>query len=171
MRLRAIWGIAAAAFMAMAVWATPAMGAGNDVVLNAAAAQKLLPSQVYYHGRVATTQLRNACGVKFSDGGYLLAVLVDTSGYSSEVAAKYQAYLITEVPIRLGRQSLPAGVYGVGFIAGNEFVVTDVGAHGLLTAPYAVDEAMKRPIPLQIISDPMGGFRLYEGRKYVRFKR
>jgi len=171
MRLRATWGIAGAAVLAMTVWATPAMGAGNDVVLNAAAAQKLLPSQVYYHGQTATTQLRNSCGVKFGDGGYLLAVLVDTSGYSSEVAAKYQAYLITEVPIRFGRQSLPAGVYGVGFIARNEFVVTDVGAHGLLTAPDAVDETMQRPIPLQIVSDPAGEFRLYEGRKYVRFKR
>jgi len=50
-------------------------------------------------------------------------------------------------------------------------VVTDVGAHGLLTAPDAVDETMQRPIPLQIVSDPAGGFRLYEGRKYVRFKR
>jgi len=148
-----------------------AIAASNDVVLNAAAAQKLVPPEVYYHGQVATTQLRNSSGVKFANGGYLLSVLVDTSGYSSEVAAKYQAYLITEEPIRFGRQSLAAGVYGVGFVAGNKFVVTDVGAHDLLTAPYAEDDVMKRPVPLQITADPSGGFRLYEGRKYVRFSR
>ena len=79
-------------------------------------------------GQVAPTQLRNSCGVSFADGHHLLAVLVDTSGYSSKIASKYQAYFITEVPIRFGRQNLPAGVYGVGFIAGNGFVVTNVGA-------------------------------------------
>ena len=171
MKVRAIWGFAGAAVLAVAVWAAPAMAAGNDVVLNAAAAQKFLPSQVYYHGQTATTQLRNSCGVKFGDGHYLFAVLVDTSGYSSEITAKYQAYLITEVPVRFGTRSLPPGAYGLGFIAGDKFVVTDVGAHELLTAPYASDEAMKRPVPLQIVSDPGGGFRLYEGRKYVRFNR
>ena len=42
-------------------------------------------------------------------------------------AAKYQAYFITKVPLWFGSDNLPAGVYGVGFVA-DKFVITDVGA-------------------------------------------
>ena len=67
--------------------------------------------------------------MKFADGYYVLATMVDTSGYSTSVASKYQAYFITEVPIKLNGKVLRAGVYGVGFVSGCKFVVTDVGAH------------------------------------------
>jgi hypothetical protein len=101
----------------------------------------------------------------------VLATLVDTSGYSSEVSSKYQACFITEVPIRLGGQAFAAGFYGVGFIAGNKFVVTDVGAHDVLTVATSNDAVLKRPIPLHLMADPAGGFRLYAGRWDVSFSR
>ena len=145
--------------------------AQSDTILKPADTEKLLPPAVYYKAQSAPTQLRNSGGVKFGDGYYLLATLVDTSGYSSDVAAKYQAYFIAEVPVKIGGQNLPAGVYGVGFIENDKFVVTDVGAHDLLTVPSSTDREMKRPVPLQVTSDPAGGFRLYEGRKYVTFSR
>lgn len=158
--------------LALAVLALPLRTmAQGDTILKPADTQKLLPAAVYYKAQSAPTQLRNSGGVKFSDGFYLLATLVDTSGYSSDVQAKYQAYFITEVPIKIGGQSLSAGVYGVGFIAGGKFVVTDVGAHDLLTVSSGNDQEMKRPVPLQVTADPAGGFRLYEGRKYVSFSR
>ena len=78
-----------------------------------------LPASVYYKAQSAPTQLRNSTGIKFADGSYLLSTMVDTSGYSSDVAAKYQAYFITEVPLKFGSDNLPAGVYGVGFVADN----------------------------------------------------
>src|SRR5450631_750355 len=140
-------------------------------VLKPADMEKLMPASVFYRGQSATTQLRNSGGVKFGDGFFVLACLVDTSGYSTGVTAKYQAYFIAEVPIKIGGQNLPAGVYGVGFIADNKLVVTDVGAHDVLTVDSANDEALKRPVPLQMASDPAGGFRLYAGRKYVVFSR
>lgn len=173
MKMLGILGFVGAGVLTMAAAARPmpVVAGTGETVLNAAQAQKLLPPSVYYHGQVAPAQLRNSGGVKFANGSYLLAVLVDTSGYASEVASKYQAYFITEVPIRFGSRNLPAGVYGVGFIAGNRFIVTDVGGHDVLAAPSSLDEEMKRPLPLQIRTDPGGGFRLYEGRKYVRFSR
>jgi len=97
--------------------------------------------------------------------------MVDTSGYSSDVASKYQAYFITEVPIKIGGQSLGAGVYGVGFVADNKFLVTDVGAHDVLTVATGDDAGLKRPTPLQVTADPAGGYRLYSGRRYVSFSR
>ena len=100
----------------------------------------------------------------------MLATLVDTSGYSTDLQVKYQAYFITEVPIKVGGQNLAAGIYGVGFV-GDKFLVTDVGGHDVLTANTAEDPELKRPMPLQVMADAGGGFRLYAGRKYVSFSR
>ncbi len=163
---------AAAGTVTAAMVAAPAAVAAqsNGTVLTRTDTQKLLPDKVYYKAQSATTQLRNSGGVKFADGYYMLATLVDTSGYSSDIQAKYQAYFITEVPLKIGGQDLAAGVYGVGFV-GDKFVVTDVGAHDLLTVPASQDAEMKRPVPLQVTTDPVGGFRLYCGRSYIGFNR
>ncbi|HXR38671.1 MAG TPA: hypothetical protein VN776_06245 [Terracidiphilus sp.] len=173
MRYPAVLKFVAAGTMAVAMMAAPlaAIAQGSDTVLKPADMQKLLPASVYYKGQSATTQSRNSGGVKFADGFYVLATLVDTSGYSTDIQAKYSAYFITEVPIKVGGESLPAGVYGIGFIAGDKFVVTDVGAHDLLTVNSGTDAGLKRPTPLQVTADPAGGFRLYAGRRYVIFSR
>jgi hypothetical protein len=173
MHLKTIVKFAAAGSMAVALMAAPsaAVAQGGGTVLKPVDIQKLLPNSVYYKGQSATTQLRNSGGVKFADGYFVLATMVDTSGYSTSIAAKYQAYFVTEVPIKVGGQSLSAGIYGVGFIADNKFVVTDVGAHEVLTASTSDDAGLKRPTPLQVMADPAGGFRLYAGRRYVVFSR
>jgi hypothetical protein len=173
MRFSAILKLVAAGTMAAAMMATPvaALAQGGDTVLKPADMQKLLPASVYYKGQSATTQLRNSGGVKFSDGFYVLSTLVDTSGYSTDIQAKYAAYFIAEVPVKIGGESLPAGIYGIGFIGGDKFVVTDVGAHDLLTVSSSTDAGLKRPTPLQVTADPAGGYRLYAGRRYVTFSR
>jgi hypothetical protein len=86
------------------------------------------------------------------------------------LAAKYQAYLIVEVPIKLGGHSLAAGIYGAGFV-GDKFLVTDVGSQDVLSVNAGEDAGLKRPMPLQVVADPAGGFRLYAGRRYVIFRR
>jgi hypothetical protein len=171
MRFQAIMRVACAAALGMTVIAAPALGQGSDTILKPSDTQKLHPASVYYKAQSAPTQLRNSTGIKFADGFYVLATLVDTSGYSSDVAAKYQAYFIAEIPLKFGSETMPAGIYGVGFVPGDKFVVTDVGAHDLFTVGSATDEAIKRPTPLQIMADPSGGFRLYSGRKFVKFSR
>jgi hypothetical protein len=165
--------IAAAGMLAVAMMLAPGpiQAQGSGTVLKSADVQKMMPASVFYRGQSATTQLRNSGGVKFADGYFVLTGLVDTSGYSTGIAAKYQGYFITEVPIKIGGQDLPAGVYGVGFIAGDKFAVTDVGAHDVLSVNSATDEGLKRPMPLQVLPDPAGGFRLYAGRKYVILSR
>ena len=163
----AVTGVVALAAMA----GTQMVAQGSDTVLKGADAQKLLPASVYYKGQSAPVQARNSGGVKFGDGQYVLATLVDTSGYSTGVAAKYQGYFIAEAPIKVGGKSLPAGIYGFGFIADNKFILTDVGAHDVFTVSTASDDGMKRPTPLQVLADASGGFRLYAGRKYVHFNR
>jgi hypothetical protein len=158
-------------FLAVLAATVPALAQGDATVLKPADMAKIFPATVFYRGQSATTQLRNSGGVKFADGFYVLASMVDTSGYSTGVAAKYQAYFITEVPIRIGGQRLVPGAYGVGFIADHKFVVTDLGAHDLLTVGSHSDGDIKRPVPLQVAPDPSHGFRLYEGREFVVFER
>jgi hypothetical protein len=157
----------------IAILAVPAfvLAQSGATVLKPADMTKLMPATVFYRGQTATTQTRNSGGIKFADGFYVLTSLVDTSGYSTGVAAKYQAYLITEVPITICGQPLPAGAYGIGFIADNKFVVTDLGAHDVFTVSSAIDSQLKRPVPLQILPDPDKGFRLYAGRQYVMLAR
>jgi hypothetical protein len=169
-----MWKVTAAMTMAVAMMAPGVVRAqGGDAVLKPAEVEKLLPASVFYRGQQANTQLRNSGGVKFADGFYVLTTLVDTGGYSTGIQAKYSAYFITEVPLKVGGQSLPAGVYGIGFV-GDKFVVTDVGAHDVLTVDIGstgIDAGLKHPMPLQVVADPAGGFRLYIARKYVVFSR
>ena len=144
--------------------------AAGGAVLSSDEIHKLLPDRVYYKGQTATTQLRNSGGVKFADGTYVMATLVDTSGYSTDVANKYQAYFVVETAIQIGGEKLGAGVYGLGFL-GDKLVITDIGGHDLLSVPDGLDEGIKRPMPLQVVSDPGGGFRLYAQRHFVHFSR
>lgn len=173
MPMRSIVSIVAGAMLALTMASAPAslQAQQKSEVLGPAAMQKLMPATVFYRGQVASTQLRNSCGIKFSDGYYVLAGLVDTSGYSSAVAAKYQAYFITEVPIHINGARLGAGIYGIGFIANNKFIVTDVGGHDVLTTGSTSDSSMKRPRPMDMIAAPDGKFRLYDGRSYVVISR
>lgn len=159
-------------FFTVMIMATAVVyGQSGATILKPAELQKLLPPSVFYHGQTATIQLRNSAGVRFADGHFVLATMVDTSGYSTAIAALYQAQLITEIPIQVGGKPLPAGVYGIGFVAGDKLVVTDIGGHQVMTAATATDAELQRPRPLEILPDPSGGFRLYAGRRYVVFTR
>ena len=173
MTKQSILSVIAAGILAFTMASSPLASMAQEklTVLGPSSMQKLMPATVFYRGQVATTQFRNSCGVKFSDGYYVLASLVDTSGYSSGVAAKYQAYFITEVSIRVSGTRLGPGAYGIGFIAGNKFVVTDLGAHDVFTVNSNSDSTLKRPMPLQVVAGSGNSFRLYAGRSYVVMSR
>lgn len=131
---------------------------------------KVLPDKVFFRGQVASVQTRNSAGVHYSDDAYLLAALVDSSGYSSDIRQKYQGYLMTETAIDLGGQKLVPGAYGFGFVGG-KLVVMDLGAHDLLSVASNKDADLKHPMPLQIVATAPGKYRLYVGREYVDFSR
>ncbi len=144
----------------------------KDTVLKASDIKpKLFPESVFFRGQTAPAQMRNTGGVHFSDDFYMLAGLVDNSGYSTGIREKYQAYLITEVTLQFGTQTLKPGAYGVGFIEGGRFVVLDLAANELFRAASQKDTEMKRPVPLQVMAPEAGKFRLYTGREYVEFSR
>lgn len=162
----------AAAFAALFLlpWAATAQTAAPGI-LGAAQAGKLLPSSVYFAGQNATTQLRNSAGVRFADGQLTLAVLVDSSGYSTSVKQRYQGYLLTGAPIDFGGHRVPAGAYGMGIVQGRLYVM-DIGNHNLIQATATHDAQMHRPVPLQIVAGGTPGtYRLCFGRECVNFHR
>src|SRR5258708_749532 len=146
---------------------------GKEVVLKAAdISPKLFPERVFFRGQIAPVQLRNTGGVHFADDLYVLAGLVDSSGYSTAIKEKYQAYLLNEVTLEIGGQTLKPGSYGIGFVEGGKFVVMDLGANDVLRVASQRDAEMKRPVPLQVLASPAAGsYRLYAGRDYVEFRR
>jgi hypothetical protein len=147
--------------------------AGQDAVLKAGdITSKLFPERVYFRGQTAPAQLRNTGGIHFADDLYLLAGLVDSSGYSTAIREKYQAYLLNEVTLEIGGQTLKPGAYGFGFLNGGKFVVMDLAANDIVQSVSQHDAEMKRPVPLQVVASPTAGsYRLYVGRDYVEFSR
>lgn len=163
------------ALQAAAQTPAPAPAAQPETVLHPAELAKILPGSVFFRGQSATTQGRNSGGVRYADGYFTFAALVDNSGYSTGIQEKYQAYFITEVPITIGGHALAPGAYGTGIIknaSGLQFVVLDIGAHDLFTIDAVNDAKFHRPTPLQVTEGQTPGkYRLYFGRNYVEFER
>lgn len=134
-------------------------------ILSSEDVRTVAPSSYFYRGQSASTQMRNAAGIRTKDQKYVLAGMVDTSGYASDVAQKYQGFFITEVKLHVEGSELAPGEYGFGF-AGDKFVITDVGANDVLSVASKRDDALKRPVPLKVVEES-GAYRLYAGRKYV----
>lgn len=149
----------------------PAPAAKPLGLLQKAELEKLIPPSVYFQGQSATVQVRNSGGVRFSPTALMFAVKVDTGGYSTSIQERYQDYLITETPLLLGEsgaaKTLPAGAYGIGFVA-DGLLVMDLGGNTIFTIPTQTDADLRRPSPLQVLSHTPA-FRLYSGRNYVTF--
>jgi hypothetical protein len=158
---KSIVGMAAIILFSSA-WAQQAKPAG---VLANADLKTIVPAAYFYRGQSASVQLRNSSGIRTHDQRYVLAGLVDTSGYASDVAQKYQGFFITEVKLKIEGSDLPPGQYGFGFVE-NKYVITDVGANDLLSVSSKLDAGLKRPVPLKIVQDGKA-YRLYTGKKYV----
>ena len=140
---RVLAGAAMMAVLGASGWMAAQSGA--NTVLKPADLEKLFPATVYYDGQSAPTQIAQLRGREVRRRPLRAGSLVDTSGYSTGVAAKYQGYLIAEVPLKIGGKTLPAGAYGFGFMADDKFMVTDLGGSDVLTAHSTTDEAMSGP--------------------------
>src|SRR6267142_2527192 len=146
---------------------------GKEVALKSAdITAKLFPERVFFRGQSAPVQFRNTGGVHFADDFYVLAGMVDNSGYSTGIREKYQAYLLNEVTLEIGGQTLKPGAYGFGFLGDGKFVLMDIGANDVLNGTSQRDAELKRPVPLQVVaSSTAGSYRMYAGRDYFEFRR
>jgi len=138
----------------------------NPVVLAGKEAARVIPTTFYFEGLSAPTQMRNAAAARFGAKRFVIAGLVDTSGYSTDVRAKYQGFFITDSRIAVGDKDLEAGAYGFGFSDDGKFNVMDVGGRQILSVAAGKDSATRRPRPLMMALEG-GALRLYSERSYV----
>lgn len=138
----------------------------QPVVLAGAELTRVVPSSFYFEGQSAPTQMRNSAAARFGPKRHVIAGLIDTSGYSTEIRAKYEGFFITDSAIAVGGTDLGVGAYGFGFSNDGKFNLFDVAGNRLLSVDAAKDSAMRRPRPLMMVK-ASDGLRLYSGRNYV----
>ena len=153
------------ALMALVV-AGSAFAQERATILTGAELTRIVPTGFYFQGLSAPTQMRNAAAARFGTDRYVISGLVDTSGYSADVRAKYVGFLITDSAITLNGETLAAGAYGFGFATEGKMTVMDLAGKELVSVPVTNDKSLRRPRPLMMSADP-AGVRLYSGKDYV----
>jgi len=140
--------------------------AQNAKVLASQELSRIVPTGFYFQGQSAPTQMRNATAARFGSNRYVIAGLVDTAGYAADVRDKYQGFLITDSPVRIGGFELGVGAYGFGFLSDGKFLIMDLSGKELFSTLVQSDKGLKRPRPL-MMSEGGAGVRLYGGRSYI----
>jgi hypothetical protein len=135
-------------------------------ILNDKDATAVIPSSFYFAGQSAPTQMRNAAVARLAKDRLVIAGLVDTSGYSTEISGKYEGFFITDSPIKIGDKTLNTGAYGFGFSADGKLNIFDISSKEILSVATKSDSEVKRPRPLQMVADT-AGVRLYKGKSYA----
>ncbi len=173
LRLRTAFGptlTVAALLLPLLLPAAALAQGGWPRILEGAELERVVPPGFYFEGQSAATQMRNAAAAQLGPKRFVMAGLVDTSGYSSDVQAKYQGFIVTDSPVRVGGSPLPTGAYGFGFSSDGWLNVMDVGGRRVLSVRARNDDRLQRPRPL-MMTDARGGVRLYAGRSFVVISR
>ena len=152
--------------VALLLIAGSALAQERPTILTGAELTRVVPTGFYFQGLSAPTQMRNSAAARFGKDRHVISGLVDTSGYSADVRAKYVGFLITDSAITVGGESLPAGAYGFGFGTEGKLTVMDLSGKDLLSVAITNDKELRRPRPLMMTADA-NGVRLYNGKNYV----
>ena len=135
-------------------------------VLTGAELTRIVPPGFYFQGLSAATQMRNAAAARLGDKRYVIAGLVDTSGYAADVRAKYEGFFITDSLIRINGSDLTVGAYGFGFTQDGKMQILDLQGNQVLSVSTTKDSDLTRPRPL-MMSKAADGLRFYNGKDYV----
>src|SRR5882757_145799 len=142
------------------------MGRDSRWVLAGAELARVVPPGFYFEGLSAPTQLRNSAAARFGAKRFVVAGLVDTSGYAADVRAKYEGFFITDAPITINGSDLGAGAYGFGFTNDGKMQILDLAGNQILSVATTRDSDLKRPRPL-MMTKAGDGIRFYSGKDYV----
>ena len=161
---RLVLGLAAA----FLVCSLPVLATAQDAVTVLAGAEltRVVPPGFYFQALSAPTQMRNSAAARFGSKRYVIAGLVDTSGYAADVRAKYEGFFITDSPIRINGTELGIGAYGFGFSNDGKMQILDLAGNQVISVATTKDAALKRPRPLMMVK-AAEGVRLYNGKDYV----
>jgi len=135
-------------------------------VLTGADLSRVVPPGFYFQGLTAPTQMRNSAAARFGTNRYVIAGMVDTSGYAADVRAKYEGFLITDSAITINGSELGVGAYGFGFSNDGKLNILDLAGNEILSVSTTRDDQIKRPRPLMMTKSG-NGIRLYSGKDYA----
>jgi hypothetical protein len=150
------------------VFCLPLIGVAQDSVTILAGAElnRVVPPGFYFQGLTAPTQMRNSAAARFGAKRFVIAGLVDNSGYAADVRAKYEGFFITDSPISINGSDLGVGAYGFGFSDQGKMQILDLAGNQILSVATTKDSELKRPRPL-IMTRSGDGIRFYSGKDYV----
>lgn len=135
-------------------------------ILIGAELSRVVPPGFYFQGLSASTQMRNSAAARFGANRYVIAGLVDTSGYAADVRAKYEGFLISDSAIYINKSDLGVGAYGFGFTSDGKLNILDLAGNEILSVSTTKDNQLKRPRPLMMTKSG-NEIRLYSGKDYV----
>src|SRR5437660_11715804 len=150
------------------VCSVPLLVAAQDsvTVLAGAELSRVVPPGFYFRGLSAPTQMRNSAAARLGKSRYVIAGLVDTSGYAADVRARYEGCLITDSAITISGSDLGTGAYGFGLGNDGKLNILDLAGNEIISVSTTKDNQMKRPRPLMMTRSG-NGIRLYSGRDYA----
>ena len=146
----------------------PALVNAQDagMVLAGADLMRVVPPGFYFQGLTAPTQLRNSAAARFGTKRYVVAGMVDTSGYAADIRARYEGFLITDSPITINGSDLGVGAYGFGFSNDGKLNILDLAGNEILSVSTTKDNQLRRPRPL-MMTKVRNDIRLYSGKDYA----
>src|SRR5216683_8418475 len=142
------------------------IGQDSVTVLAGAELTRVVPPGFYFQGLTAPTQMRNSAAARFGAKRYVIAGLVDTSGYAADLRARYEGFLITDSAITINGSDLAVGAYGFGFSNDGKLNILDLAGNEILSVPTTKDNQLKRPRPLMMTTSGKG-IRFYNGKDYA----
>jgi len=163
-RVYSLIGLAGLAISCAVVFGVAAQERG--VILTDPELKQVVPSAFYFKGQSAPTQMRNSAAARFGAQRFVIAGMVDTSGYSADIRERYQGFLITDSAITINGSDLAVGAYGFGFTSDGKFNVFDLAGRELFSVSTKSEPRIKLPRPLMMTSTDEG-VRLYSGKDYA----
>jgi hypothetical protein len=158
--------IAALTLIVVASIVVPVLAQDKATILTGAELTRTVPAAFYFQGQSAPTQMRNSAAARFGSNRFVIVGMVDTSGYSAEIRARYEGFFITDSSITVGGEMLSTGAYGFGFSSDGKLNIIDLANNNVISVAITKDSALRRPRPLMMTIDGTN-VRLYRGRDYV----
>jgi hypothetical protein len=167
---KVLWSAALALGMAAFLAVLPAPAQAQEK-LEGKAFDSAVVKDFYLEGNAIPVQKRNTVILKGADGKRMVFGLLDTTGYSAEIQAKYAGLMIVERKVTVGGVAVAPGAYGFGLHkptppeGPGHLMIYDVGGTKVGEAAAQYDKALAQPQPLQFANG-----RLYVGRHWVDLK-
>jgi hypothetical protein len=161
----------------MAIWPSTARAQGGFEVVTGDAFTRAVPADFYVEGNRIPVEKRNAALLKNAKGARMVVGLIDTTGYSSQIKAKYTGMLITETSVSVCGTTVGVGSYGFGLDrpaspsnGDATFKIYNQAGEKLGECAAKKDDSIKAPKPLAVATDKTGPAKLELGKYFIEIK-